>query len=407
MQKRLFFSNVELASAAPRIYKANLTRYDVEAYDVDNGYPQRMLSMIQASPTAKSACDKLADFVLGQGFDKDMGVWDRVMNASGQTADEIFDLCAQDYSKFQNFALQFNFNALFQGVECNYVNYLTVRKGILEHEGQYALYNNWWNNDRFGTLFDQKRNIDWLDAFNPDQKTIKDQVRAAGGWNNYRGQLYVFNPEYTLSTIDSCLDDVDAEILAKRTAKNNIKNNFGDKVVWFQPGLNRAEIDAMDDTARARFDRQQSEWDTNMNSFVGTDSIQLVVQEYETEADKPSFGTIENKLDDKKFAFTVENARATIYRNFNQPAILHSDLTQGRYNQNQLPESFKYYNNITEKDRIKMQRAFKRTWGVIFPDLADEDFAITPLNDIVSATQNTEGANTNATNSNQDVSNQN
>lgn len=255
---------------------------------------------------------------------------------------------------------------------------------------------NWWNNDRFGRNI-KDRDIDYIDLFNPDPVAIKAQVLAAGGWNEYKGQVFYWTEDgdiNPLSTCDAVLDSMEAEILSGKTSKNNLKNNFGDKVIWMQPEADRGTIQSGDERYRAN--DGLDEFTEGMQGFVGPDGAQLIVAEYKSEADKPTFQTIENKLDDKKFQFTIENARGNIYRNYDQPAILHSDLTAGRYNQNQLPEAMKYYNNNTEPYRIKMQRAFVKMFS-IFPDIAG-DFSITPLEDLGSATENTEGANNNGDN---------
>ncbi len=50
--------------------------------------------------------------------------------------------------------------------------------------------------------------ITFLDKYNPDEQVIKSQVLAVGGWENYKGQLFYFNPEvddYPLIEADSVL----------------------------------------------------------------------------------------------------------------------------------------------------------------------------------------------------------
>jgi hypothetical protein len=388
MQSRRLFSIGDLPSAAPRIVKTNVDRFDIAAYDIDNGYPQRLETLINASPTGKQAVSKLASFLVGQGFDKDGAFWNAVVNSDGETGDELFESISDDYSKFRNFAFHINYNALFQAVEYRAIPLKHVRIGIKEKAGMVAVSTNWWNQDRFGQYVKQN-DIVYIDQFNTDISSIKKQVSAAGGWKNYKGQVFLFKREYTLSTVDSVIDAMEAEILAAKTSKSNIKNNFGDKVVWMQP---EGDAFAIQEGQEREAYRVQDDYTSGLQEFLGPDAAQLIVAFFKSEADKPDFKTIENKLDDKKFAYTIENARASIYRALDQPAILHSDLTQGRYNQNQLPESMKYYNNITEKDRIKVQRSFIKVFS-LFGNYKESDFNITPLNDMTSATQNNEGAN--------------
>lgn len=393
-QKSIFIVNTELPSADARIIKANLSRFDVEAYDIDNGYPQRLKSLVEASPTAKMAVNLYADFIFGQGFsvgegmskygaNNEDGIWNMVVNSKGQTGDDLLSLAAADYAEWDKFYIHINYNALFSGVELNYVPYEIARYGIGKREGTIALYDNWWNNDRFGTLRSTgTEDVVYIDIFNPDADAIKKQVNAAGGWKSYKGQIFEFSKSYRrypLHNLDTGINAMRAEILSYKTTYGNIKNNFGDKVVWVEKGVFETESE------KESFKRE-------VQGFVGPDGEQVVIVNVDNLEQAPELKTIENKLDDKKFAYSNTHVRSTIYRLLGQNAILHSDLTEGRYNQNQLSEAIKAYNNRTERARINMQRAFKALFSVIN---VEADCAITPLNDLISASQNTNGANDN------------
>lgn len=391
--KSIFLIDRDLPSADARIVKIDISRFEVEGYDVDNGYPQRMETLVEASPTAKMAVNLYADFIFGQGFsvsdgktkygkDSEDGVWNMVVNSKGQTGDDLLSLAAADYANWNKFFFQVNYNALFNGVEINYVPYGTARYGIDSKAGTIALYDNWWNNDRFGRLNISKDKPDYIDLFNPDADAIKAQVRNAGGWSSYKGQIFEFSTSYKnypLHNLDAGINAMRAEILSYKTTYGNIKNNFGDKVIWIEKGKFENESE------REAFKR-------SIQGFVGPDGEQVIVAEVEQEDQAPKMETIENKLDDKKFAYSNTHVRSTLYRLLGQNAILHSDLTEGRYNQNQLSEAIKAYNNRTERARINMQRAFKKLFSVIG---VEADCAITPLNDLNSASENNQGANTN------------
>src|SRR6478735_7179905 len=112
MATRLFGLSNNLPSAAPRILKVDLDRFKVLAYDIDNGYPQRMESLIKASPTAKMCTQLYADYVFGQGFsvtegktkygkDSEDGVWNTVVNSKGQTGDDILTMATACWSKWE------------------------------------------------------------------------------------------------------------------------------------------------------------------------------------------------------------------------------------------------------------------------------------------------------------------
>lgn len=390
MATRLFYSSDNLPSAPLRIQPIDISRFNVASYDIDNGYPQRMETLVDASPTAKMATQLFADFIFGQGFsvsdgktksgkDKEDGVWNMVLNSDGQTGDDLLAIASEYYSNWEKFYVHINYNALFKGVELRIVPYEFCRYGVEENEGKIAVYSKWWTRNRFGSLNTAKDKPDYIDIFNPDPAVIKKQISNAGGWSSYKGQIAAFGrtyKRYPLHVLDAAIEDVEAEILAKKTAKNNIKNNFSDKVLWIEKGEKQSLSEEEEFLERAR-------------SFVGTDGPQLMVANVDNIDSAPEFKTIENKLDDKKFKYTIENARATIYRLVKQNAILHSDLTEGRYNQNQLPEAIKAYNNGTERSRIFMQRSFSSILAVM--GIID-DCNITPINENSFAINNTQGA---------------
>lgn len=379
-----------LPSAPARIQPVDVGRYNIAGYDIDNGYPQRMQSLKNASPTAKMVCALYADFIFGQGFsvsdgktksgkDKEDGVWNTVLNAKGQTGDDLLSLAAADYADYEKVWFHINYNALFQAVELQIIPLENVRYGIGKEEGKVAVYDKWWTNERFGRLRKNNDDPDYIDLYNPDPLSIKKQVSAAGGWKNYKGQMVCFSKSfenYPAFILDAGIDAMEAEILSLRTSKGNLKNNFGDKVLWIEVGEKQDE-------------KEEETLKENARYFVGPDGPQLMMAVVDNPESAPKFEKIENKLDDKKFKFTTENCRATLYRLAGQNAILHSDLTEGRYNQNQLPEAIKAYNNRTERARINMQRAFSTVLSVMG---IQSDCDITPINEESFAINNTQGA---------------
>lgn len=390
MPTRLFSYTSDLPFAALRINPVDVGRYEVAGYDIDNGYPQRMQSLIKASPTAKMSTNLFADFIFGQGFavgegkskygaDREDGVWNMVFNTKGQTGDDLLTLAAKDWSEFKKFWVHVNYNALFTGVEIQIIPFEQVRYGIRDKSGKVAVYNKWWTQSRFGNLRSNTDKPDYIDLFNPDPGAIKKQVSEAGGWKSYKGQMIPFSrtfEQYPECTLDAVIEAMEAEIMSFRTSKNNLKNNFGDKIIWIEKGEfeTTQQLDDFKDDAR---------------NWIGPDGEQLIVASVRATEEAPEIKAIENKLTDTKFKYTNENCRAAIYRQLGQNAILHSDLTEGRYNQNQLPEAIKAYNNRTERDRIDMQRSFSTLFALMG---IQSDAAITPLNEESYAINNSQGA---------------
>lgn len=142
--------DASLPSAAPRIIKIDTKRFNIKSYDIDNGYPQRMETLVKASPTAKQAVNMCAKYIIGQGFDKDQDFFNAVVDSEGTTGDQLLRKVAGDFAGPCGIAFHINYNALFQKTEVRHQPWENARIGIAENKGQIAVFDNWWNNARFG-----------------------------------------------------------------------------------------------------------------------------------------------------------------------------------------------------------------------------------------------------------------
>ena len=176
-----------------RIFVRPNQSFGILNYDLDNAYPQRMLELVGASPTAKDCWNKRAKFISGNGFElTDLGK--QIINNKGLTLGKLLKAVAADKALFTGFGIHVNYNANFRIVSANYVRFEDIRLGDPDNpatKGKYALYPDWgrktWKNIT-------RNKIAFLDKYDPDPESITQQVIAAGGWNNYKGQLYYFNP---------------------------------------------------------------------------------------------------------------------------------------------------------------------------------------------------------------------
>ncbi len=67
-----------------RIFVRPNQTFGILNYDMDNAYPQRMLELVAASPTAKDCWNKRAKFIAGNGFEKpELGK--QIINPKGLT----------------------------------------------------------------------------------------------------------------------------------------------------------------------------------------------------------------------------------------------------------------------------------------------------------------------------------
>ncbi len=364
----------DLPNAEPRLLEVDGKSLGIRPYDIDNGYPQRMQNLYNASSSAKMAANLCARYILGNGFEN-LDFYNVVIGKHkglDVTPDSLLRVLAPDKAKFKGFGIHINYNALYEVDTVKYVPFEQIREGEGEETaGKWGVYKSWWSSKKGGKGI-RKDSVTWIDGYNPDPGVIEQQVQAVGGWVNYNGQLFYYSDEagYPLATIDQVLDDVEAEIASAKTRKNNLKNNFQLKQIYIIKG--QVQDDEQDEIEAKK-----------VKDFMGPDGspVMVVFSEREDGMDVPDVKPVTANVDDKAFAYTDQTVRAAIYQAFGQPAILHSDYqgTNG-YNEGQLPQSMEYYINFTEPDRIVFETTFREIFKRFKTPVNTEDnYRIAPL----------------------------
>ncbi|MFD2961620.1 MULTISPECIES: hypothetical protein [Olivibacter] len=334
---------------------AKVKQYDIQAYDEDNLYPQRMDDILKASSTTFSCVRVYAKFIRGKGF-KDTTFYKSVINDEGLTCDKLLRKLSEDFAEYQGFVILVNYNALYQISELYFGPFENYRLGLDEtdHAGLIAEYFDWPRKIKNSI---KKDDIKWYHPFNPDPVIIEKQVLAAGGWENYNGQIFYYSVDqngYPLCSFDPVLESVLAEVDSDRTTRNNLKNNFSAKTVYIRKGKFEDED-------------ERQEFLGNLKTFVGPDGSQIMMIETEGETgsggediDAPEIKEIPSALNDKLFEYTDNKVMRKIMRNYLIPAILLSITDGGYFNQQQLQDATRYFNTITVDERILFEEVFRR-----------------------------------------------
>lgn len=363
-----------LPDAAPRITVVDGNKLGIKTYGEDNGYPQRMLNLYNASGSAKMCANLCASYLIGKGFE-DQYFYHAPINSKGLTPDKLLRRLANDKSKLRGFAIHINYNALYQIEDVSFVPFEHCRHGIEENTGKIGVLKDWYSSKKGGARR-SKSDVTFIDSFNPDPAMIEKQVQIAGSWDAYRGQIYYHSDDfdtYPLATIDPVLDDVQAEIESATTRRNNLRNNFQLKHIWVEKGQLAA-------------DETYDEVVEGVRQFMGSDGkpVTVVFSEDPEGKDIPTLLEVKSQMNDKLFQYTDQAARGAVYTAFGQPAILHSDYmgTNG-YNEGQLPQSMGYYNAFTEPYRILFEEVFTEIFNLFKNNVNPSgSYKITPLESI-------------------------
>ncbi|WP_374951126.1 hypothetical protein [Mucilaginibacter sp.] len=348
----------------PQIERRILVRpnqtFGILNFDADNAYPQRMLELVAQSPTAKDCWNKRAKFIGGNGFE-DAALAKLVVNENGLTMARLLKAIAADKALFCGFGIHVNYNANFKIVSAHYVKFEDIRMGDTDNPetaGKYAIYNDWgrrtWKNI-------MRSKIAFIDRYDPDAQVIKEQVKAAGGWDKYKGQLFYFNPQvddYPLIEADSVWEDFETEAGIKIFNNREVTTGFLPSTMLFMQ-LRREEADNSVDYGDGRTAPSQLERDLGI--FQGTKSAQkIIVIEYEDESAKPEFQPYAIQNNDKLFESTERSVEARIIKGFSVPKeLINAEKASGLSNGGEKKQAIIEFNNNTAPDRLELSETLQ------------------------------------------------
>jgi len=349
----------------PQIERRILVRpnqtFGILNYDMDNAYPQRMLELVAGSPTAKDCWNKRAKFINGNGFEeKELGK--AIINDKGLTLAKLLKAVATDKALFTGFGIHINYNANFKIASASYVKFEDIRIGdtdCSDTNDKFAVYNDWgrktWKNI-------MRSKIVFLDRYDPDPEAIKQQVINAGGWENYKGQLYYFNPnvdDYPLIEADSVWEDFETESGIKIFNNREVTTGFLPSTMLFMQSR-REEADNNSPIAEGSNINLPSQLEKDLGVFQGAKSAQkIIVIEYDDEASKPEFQPYSIQNNDKLFETTERSVEARIIKGFSIPKeLVNADKSSGLSNGSEKKEAIRQFNETTTPDRLELSEIF-------------------------------------------------
>jgi len=341
---------------------------EIQKYDNDNLYPQNISMIIGGSGTATSAADLFARFIIGRGFEKNN---DKVINKKGLTLRKLLRLCARDYSKLYGFAIHVNYNANYKIASMHHVPFENCRLGLQDDYGyvaKIAVYDDWarWTKKR---IFSEQ--IDHIDVFNPDPAVIEEQVKVAGSWRKYQGQILYFSFEgdlvYSRSPFDPILEDVETDSRIKSFKYKNIVTSFSASHIFVHYGEFESQAE------REKFIEE-------LNKFQGDEnagSVFLVeVEEGEQVPEIKDFKVVSR---DKIFEYTERSIQDNIRKMLRIPPVLIGDLITGRLGTaEEILDANILYNAFTEDDRSTFEEVFSDLMSY-YKSPIKSDLKIVPL----------------------------
>lgn len=298
------------------------TSSGIMTYGKDNDYPQIIEKLIYGSQTAKAASQVYASFIAGSGFENpEIGkiVVGKDIRGKDITLDIVRTKIAESLAKFHGVYIHCNQNLNNEVGNTTVLAFKDYRFSRVDDTGycsKIAYHKNWSKEKELGTF--KKNEISFFNTFNIN--AIQSNAAAAGGMENYKGQIYFYFIDdtyiYPTSPFDSVYLDMDTEYQIQLFKNREIRNGFTDKVII--------------NISTSKEETEREEKIKEIRGMQGADGSKTIV--FESEFDENGnllkdgsfkIDTIKTNINDKLF----ENWEQSIPNNIrkaarNMPAVL-------------------------------------------------------------------------------------
>jgi hypothetical protein len=355
-------------------------RKNVYTNGIDDNYPERIELIINNSVTAKMGANKMASFIIGNGF-KQEELNDKILNnKKGLTAYKILRMLANSLTRHKGAFPYVNYNAALEVDIVDVLTYKNVRKqkeDDIDNEGK-LFYSDQWCKPDF-SFNKRNRKSKWYYPFTTDEKVTAAQFKSEGiefnpesdeNINNFRGQVFFMNLEdenvYPLAFIDPAYNDADSEYHSSLFRNNQLKNGFTDKQIFV---VRKGEdVDGETQVEKVIVDMMGSD-----GSNVGM--IEVTEQESEDLSKYLHVEKLGREVDAERFKYFDDENESKILQSFeNIPPslVLGNDTSLLGDGGKKLNELKLNYSQDVAYIRVEIEQFFKK----IFPN---EDWSIAPL----------------------------
>jgi hypothetical protein len=359
--------------ATKRVYNRDDKSLGVQMYDIDNLYPQRVRNAINSSGTGTSCTNLFAKHLRGRGY-KDETIEKLIVNEKGQTLGEVHKLICADRAMYLGFAFHVSYNALLQPMSIKHIPFEFIRLSLPDDLGNCTsvkLHSDWGRES--GKPFDKKLLIE-VDLYTNNEEEIFNQINKAGGFENWKGQVYYYSEKgnciYPPAVCDPVFEDVLTDAGIKMWKFRGISTDFMANYFWVFNGEFADE-------------QEKNDYVEAVNSFQGVDnSHKVVVVECPTPNSKPELIKVDKQDNDKVYELTETTVVENIIRSYGQPKALHSISVAGSLGlTKEIEEGKTVYDERTADEREKLGLVFREVlinWFEGNPSI-NEDYTIIPI----------------------------
>lgn len=369
-----------------RVDTSYLQNLNIQSYGDDNLYPQYFRQIVHSSASGNECVDRLTDFIEGNGF-SDIAFSVYEVNRRGETMDDIHTRLCQDLAMFNGIAIHVNYNILGEIVELQHVPFENCRieeQDVNGYVSRIAVHPDWTGKKtRAGRPIQvKKENIDYINVFNPIKEVVLAQIDAAGGIENYKGQILWLSMsgryEYPVGKGDKVVTEMSTDEGLANVKYRNVRCNFlpasliitrrGNSTT--DSGIDGESVDFDDDSMRNALEKIQG--DTNVGKI-----LEITI---EADEEKPEIVDLSSKNYDKEFSVTDASVTERIYSAFGQEPWYCIRIGKVGFSGDILSDAFEYYNSVVSRQQRFIERAVKLIFDYWFEDANPSgDYSVQPL----------------------------
>lgn len=338
----------------------------------DNDYPEIVDRLINNSVTALTCSNLMIQYLIGKGFGEADEI---VIGKNGLRVIDFTDDLANSKVRQRGVFIHVNWNANYTISDLKLIPYTDCRIGKKDdnkYAGKIAVKN--WQ--------ELKETEILIDVYNPDPKVIEAQVKKAGSWVKYKGQILFVNDDsdyiYPNSRINAVMGDCDTE--AQIGVYKNVvsrKGFFGKTMVITRPLVDVNTDEYLIDDLGSRvinpeYRRMQSELENfqkTIKEFEGVENnggiLHIQTQFDGEDLDKAMlFKNIESNIDPALFQNIETSLRKNISLAFNNVPIGLIEQSDGIFSASgeAITQMQKQYWFNTEKERNRLEAVLNMLW---------------------------------------------
>lgn len=351
-----------------------LSTLGIQAYGVDNLYPQDMSSLLDASGTGGVCFERYATFLEGSGF-SDIETADFILNSAGETCGDLLRLIANDIARYHGFALHVNYNGLGDIVSVHQVPFECCRLEEERMDGTVPriFYHPDWSGrkTRNGRSFQvTEENIQKYYQFNPIREVVLFQIAQSGGIENYNGQIFWVSlsgkNRYPTTIYDKIATELSTDEGLQNVKYRNVRSNFLPAGMLIR---RRNTVISVDGDGKEKEDLKKTEEVMQKNAaalkyFLGDQNAGAIMEVYLQDGESaPEWQNIETENFDKKFDSTTLDTTQRIYAAFSQEPWFSLRVAKNGFSGDVLADAYDYYNSFLAPRREVISRAFVKIFA--------------------------------------------